>query len=237
MIRDVRYTEEVKVSELTDVKNLHHAYLVAGHAELGAVEVLSVLEKRGIETRGNPDFYRAHFSELGVDESRKVAEFASLKPIGEKKYVLISWSRATAEAQNALLKNLEDARSTAFFISVDSSGHALPTIRSRCVLLSAEASMPEEDTEEAKTFLADSFEGRLSKVEKMTTAITKTQDRAPARAFVRALIVRLKNDASASALRDLLDADRYLRLQGSSAKSILSHLAVSLPRAVRGRPS
>ncbi|MBX9765087.1 hypothetical protein K2X83_00395, partial [Patescibacteria group bacterium] len=194
--------------------------------------VVAALRARGISVSGNPDAYEFSGSEFGVDDARAVSSFASLKPYGDAKYFLLSVSRATAEAQNALLKVIEEAPGhSVFFFIVESSGHLLPTIRSRCVQISGEQPAVEENSEEALQFLKDSYEARLSVVEKITGYISKTQDRAPSRSFVRSLLRFAKEKKyPPHNMRDLLDADRYLRMQGGSAKAVLSHLAVSLPR-------
>lgn len=223
----------MKVEELKDIPRLHHAYIISGSAERGSTEVAEMLERRGVEVKGNGDVLMLTLSELSVDDARMVSSFASLNSIGEHKYIILSFSRATGEAQNALLKILEEAPGNSiFFLCVDAAGHLLPTLRSRAVVVYAsEAGIDKEETEEAREFLKESYEKRLARVERMGAYISKTQDRAPVRAFAAALI-REAHQAhpGPKTLRDLLDAERYLRLQGSSVKSILGHLAVSLPK-------
>ncbi len=227
----------MKLSELAHIKNLHHAYLVTGNAGKGAAEVLAMLETRGIKTAGNPDVLVLSFTDFSVDNAREVSSYASLKSMGDSKYIVVAWSRATNEAQNALLKVIEDAPGNSiFFFSIDAIGHVLPTVRSRAI----EVSVTEQGTDDASSgpqgpeaaeFLKAEFEERLKIVEKMAAYISKTQDRAPIRAFIKALLTAVhEKGASPQALRDLLDAERYVRSAGSSAKTILGHLAVSLPR-------
>ena len=221
----------MEVTELKE-KVLQHAYIVSGSAERGAEEVLKMLEKRGVETKGNADVFVRSYPELSVDEARSVSSFAELKALGERKYLVIAFSRATGEAQNALLKVLEEAPgSSVFFLCVDAAGHLLPTIRSRCVGIQLTAdSLPLAENAEAEEFLKESYEKRLARVEKMVAYVSKTQDRASVREFVASLMREAhERGMAAAALRDLLDADRYLRLSGSSVKAILGHLAVSLP--------
>lgn len=219
------------ISELEDVKDLHHAYLVVGG---GSEDVLKLLKKRGVETAGNADVLSLSFSELLVDDVRDtVLPFASLAPVGGRKYVILSFSRANDQAQNALLKGAEEGiGKTVFFFCVDSQGHVLPTLKSRCIVVSAGSAKTDEKNEDAEAFAKAGFEKRLSSVEKMTGYISKTQDRAPVRAFVKGLMEHYhRAGAPARTLRELMDADRYLRMQGGSAKAVLSHLAVSLPKA------
>lgn len=223
------------IVKLLDSKNFHHAYIIYGSAEKGKEEALRMLEKEGVAIKANPDVMVLSFSELLVDSVRDVLlPFASLKPLGEKKYLIVSFSRANDAAQNALLKAVEESLgNTVFFFCVDAIGHVLPTLRSRCIALSVnKEEKSAEASEEAEEFLKESFEKRLGRVDKMAGYISKTQDRAPARAFVADLMSLMHaKKSNPRNLRDLLDADRYIRLQGSSAKSILGHLAVSLPRS------
>ena len=223
----------MNISLLQNISSLANAYIVVGSLTATRTAVIALLHKRGVTTSGNPDFYECTASDFGVDDARAVTAFASLKSLSGAKYFILPISRATTEAQNALLKVVEEAPGhSVFFFIVESAGHLLPTIRSRAIQISGVASVSSEHTEEAEKFLKDSYESRLSSVEKMTSYISKTQDRSPSRAFVRSLLsVSKEKKYSAQALRDILDAEKYMRMQGSSAKAILSHLAVSLPRS------
>ncbi len=227
----------MKVHELAAIEHLHHAYLVTGNAAKGAEEVLAMLAKRGVKTIGNPDVLTYSYAEFSVDAAREVSSYALLKSLGEAKYLIISFSKATNESQNALLKIIEEAPgSTIFFFCIDALGHVLATIRSRTIAVSvsdANLKTGDEDTaKEVREFLQGEYPERLAMVDKMTSYITKTQDRSPVRAFVKELLSRVhEQGASPQALRDLLDAEGYMRMQGSSVKAILGHLAVTLPRS------
>jgi DNA polymerase III delta prime subunit len=223
----------VNVSELENVQTLHHAYLVVGDAEGGVDTVLAILEKRGVKTVGNLDVLVLRYADMAVDDVRDViTPFSSLNPLGDAKYCVVSFKTANRNAQNALLKIIEEAPGkTIFFFSVDVSGIVLPTVRSRSILLSSGTKAHTEGGEEAEAFLAEAFAKRLLRIEKLVGEVSKTQDRRPVRAFVRALLrVAREKRLPKEALRDTLDVDAYLRLSGSSPKILLSHLAVTLPR-------
>ena len=223
----------MKIDELSRLKELHHAYIVAGNAEEGRAEVVSVLEKRGVKITGNLDVLNQSFGELLIDHVREtIIPFAFLKALDEQKYVIVSFSRAVREAQNALLKVVEEAPgNTVFFFSVETVGNILPTLRSRCVVVTTKTENRKPETDEAEEFLKATFPKRLQAVEKMTAYITRTQDRTAVREFSRALLsVAHKEKFSEKALRDILNAHQYLRVQGGSAKAVLGHLAVSLPK-------
>lgn len=222
----------MQIQDLQKIKHLHHAYIVLGTEHAPSL-VLAMLRERGIETAGNPDVLSLSFSELLVDDVRDtVLPFASLSPIHDRKYIAIAFSRANDSAQNALLKAVEESLGkTTFFFCVESAGHILPTLRSRCITLEGGRLKVEGGSTEAEEFLKAAYSKRLALVEKMTNYISKTQDRAPARAFANDLLILAREKKlSTVSVRDILDATQYLRMQGGSAKSALSHLAVSLPQ-------
>jgi len=225
----------MQVQELQTIEHLHHAYIVTGGAR-GQEEIVRILHDRGVSTRGNPDVLSLSFSELLVDDVRdRILSFAALKPLQDQKYAVLSFSRANDASQNALLKAVEESLGrTVFFLCVESAGHLLPTLRSRCIAVtSSHKEKSDETSEEAEAFLKAAYAKRLASVDAMTGYIAKTQDRAPVRAFARELLRAARlHKLPARSLRDILDASGYLRMQGSSPKAVLSHLAVSLPRAV-----
>lgn len=219
----------MNVSELVKADHLHHAYIVKGGT---SDEVTAMLEKRGVDIKGNADVLTFRYAEMLVDDARSVASYAFLKSVGESKYFILSFDRANDAAQNALLKVVEEAPGkTVFFFCVQSEGGLLATLRSRCVSVRGSAVVDESDTDDAKEFLELPYPERLVQVDKLVAASQKAQDRTGVRAFVRSLVTEAHAAKLApNSLRALLNADRYLRLSGSSPKVVLSHLAVALPR-------
>ncbi|KKS66620.1 MAG: polymerase III, delta'' subunit protein [candidate division WWE3 bacterium GW2011_GWB1_42_6] len=93
-----------------------------------------------MENRSNPDFMlvekEAEKKSIGVDYSRKVKKFLQEKPLSEeKKTVVIPNSELlTPEAQNALLKILEEPPKYAeIFLLSKTENSLLETVISRCV--------------------------------------------------------------------------------------------------------
>ena len=170
---------------------------------------------------------------MSVEEVRDViTPFASLTPLEDAKYCIISFDTANRFSQNALLKVVEDAPgNTHFFFCAESQGAVLPTLRSRCVVIRSERSSKKQDRDDAEQFLSETYATRLLTVEKMVSVVSKTQDRGEVRSFVRDLLT-LAHDQKMprTALEDLLSADDYMKRSGSSVKIILGHLAATLPR-------
>lgn len=70
---------------------------------------------------------------LGVDDVRTVNDFAALRAIdGEDKLLAIVALAITPEAQNALLKIVEDSHALRTVIVVPQTARILPTLMSRC---------------------------------------------------------------------------------------------------------
>ena len=195
-----------------------HAVLTSRHAN----ELVQEVASRGVTVAGNPDVYVRTYTEFSVDDAREVASFAFLKAVSGAKYLVITFDRAGVEAQNALLKVVEEAPGNShFYFCTPHPGSIIPTLRSRCIV-----EHPSEtrvsDSEVVDAFLRAGYAERLSMVEKMVTTAQRTQDRTALRDFVRSLV-------HVKPCRATLDAARYLDQNGSSPKLVLSHLAVVLP--------
>lgn len=81
-------------------------------------------------------------SEIPVDEARKLKDFLSQKPseTGWRVVIIDSMDEMNRNAENAILKSLEEPpEKTMFFLISSNPGRLLPTIRSRCVSLGLKA--------------------------------------------------------------------------------------------------
>ncbi len=87
-----------------------------------------------VQAGSHPDYIRVTTSrtEIGVDDARELIEKLAMRPYeGARRSVLIT-SPINKNAQNALLKRLEEpAEGTAFFITADQTAQLLPTVLSR----------------------------------------------------------------------------------------------------------
>lgn len=126
------------------VGNLGHAYIFAGPEMVGkrtfAIEFPGLINQSGRQTN-NPDvlFVNSAGSDSGqtiaIGEVRKIKNFISLSPYaGQYKFVIIDDAHLmTTEAQNALLKVLEEPSASSILILITAHPEALlPTINSRC---------------------------------------------------------------------------------------------------------
>ncbi len=138
------------------------------------VEEILVLNLEGYRTNNHPDLlYFNSDSKLGITEARKIKEFFSLKPYSAKgrAVILEEASNLTHEAQNALLKTLEELPKTALFILCANSDAALlPTVISRCQIIritNNELRITNNYKEDIEKLLESSIEERFEYVEKL----------------------------------------------------------------------
>ena len=205
------------------------AHLIAGNAET-IPDVLAFLEQQGIATVANPDVYVRNYSHFGIDEARELRERASMGALGSggRAFVIVA-SGMTSEAQNALLKTLEEppAGST-FFIIVQSPDTLLPTLRSRMQMLDLGRSHT-EGLVDAKSFLAAAPAKRLDMLKPL---LEKDGDD---RRDIGAVIAFLSSLERALAkhpegLAAIYRARKYMSDKGALVKPLLEQVALLVLR-------
>lgn len=216
---------------------LHHAYLLVGNREEIREELANFLEQTvGADFSSNPDVWWREYSNFGIDDSHELMGFQTLRPVrGERKFIIVSLSLATIEAQNALLKTIEEpTRSTHVFIVVESLDRVITTIVSRCQLIKKERSKIEGDWSRARIFVELEPVERLKQLSSIFD-IEETKDmKTEAIEFVNKLerYWHQKED-NLTDWRDGLERLESVRKELSwptaSVKALLEHLAVSLP--------
>ena len=119
---------------------LSHAHLIVGPEGIGKsilarIFALKILNKDKDLNYIDIINYRPEKATFGVDEARKIIEEVSKKAFeGDKKVIIIHKANTlTVQAQNALLKTIEDPPYGVFFIILcENLELMLETIRSRC---------------------------------------------------------------------------------------------------------
>ena len=221
---------------MDDIGN-HHAYALAGQREDLIPRLLFLLEKKaGYRVRGNPDFRSETFDVFGVDEARELKEAAYRKAVsGGKKVFVISAQGITKEAQNALLKVVEEPpEDTQFFLVVPSLHILLPTLHSRLYILSGvSGNETKKDFALAEDFLKSPIPKRLKTVQGMLKAAEEETGKQRLAAFLDDLeryLAGKERGTVAEALAEVLEAKKYSRDRSPSFKLLLEHLALVMPR-------
>lgn len=205
------------------------AHLIAGNTET-IPGVLALLEQRGIATVANPDLYVRTYTHFGIDEARELRDRASMGALGGgvRAFVIVA-SGMTNEAQNALLKTLEEPPAgSAFFIIVQSPETLLPTLRSRMqtlVLAGAETA----GLVDAKSFLAAVPAKRLDLLKPLLErGDDDRRDIGGIIAFLSSLERALA--AHPEGLQSVYRARKYMSDKGALVKPLLEQVALLVPR-------
>ena len=120
--------------------NLSHAQLISGKDGIGKsilAEILGKLILNGDLNREYVDIinYRPSKASFGVDDVREIIDEVNKKPFeGDKKVIIIhQGNKLTIQAQNALLKTIEEPPTEVYIIILcESLELILDTIKSRC---------------------------------------------------------------------------------------------------------
>ena len=221
------------------VGNVH---LLAGGAD-AIPELLSLLRAEGVETEGNPDMYVRSYSAFGIDEARELRARAQARAIGgARRIFLIATPGMTHEAQNALLKTLEEPPAdAAFFFLVPAPETLLSTFRSRAQMLVLDRVAQEEHAIDAATFLAaapqkrlDMLKPLLEKGDDPSTGLgTGKRDIGSILTFLSSLERKISSSVLGNTKRDALEAvyraRKFMGDKGALIKPLLEQLALLVP--------
>lgn len=153
------------LSKIARTRNILHSYLFLGTSGIGkkliakefAKQILCVENKDNcecksclcFETSNHPDFIMVNEAgeNIKIDEIRKITEKVIEKPIisSKKVYIINDCDKMTKEAQNCLLKTLEEPPEFVVIILISSNENLiLNTIKSRCMKLQFK-NIPDEE--------------------------------------------------------------------------------------------
>ncbi|NQV93074.1 hypothetical protein HQ403_01075 [Candidatus Kaiserbacteria bacterium] len=223
-------------------QDLHHAYVIEG-GEDSKEKLLHYIEGLGITTVGNPDVHVREYDVFGIDDGRAIQGLESTKAFAlGKKIFILNVNSITREAQNALLKTLEEpTEGTHFFLLVPSAGVLLETLLSRVQVIRMHNSVAGDSSISpllAKQFLSSTGAERLA----LIADIIETKDKQEALSLVNGLERELYEQSGfqknisgvenipTEAFEALQSVRSYLQDRSSSVKILLEHLSVTLPR-------
>lgn len=219
---------------------LHHAYGLAGPREEVLADVLRFVEMAlKLPFRGNPDVFVWQCDTLTVDDSRRIKEIQSRKALGDHKAIIAVFNTATREAQNSLLKVLEEpVERTHLFLILPRLDLLLPTVRSRLFTAAYGGRASSEAVEQAVVFAQSTIGTRLAIAKKMADDVS---DGNIDKNFVLEVLNHIEQElwkkhkqAKETKIFDEVALCRnYLSDNSASIKMLLEHLAVALPPAGR----
>jgi DNA polymerase III delta prime subunit len=206
---------------------MHHANIIIGREDCKDL-VFGILQKDlNFDIKANPDFLLVENESFGIDDARDFGEWIMGKPLlSEIKVSLIISKSITHEAQNALLKILEEPPAgTHIFINLESRGGLLPTFISRVNFLDISQNDLEENINASK-FLNSKIKERFA----LIRTLAKKEDKN----YMKELIKDLEkishdnfmSDYSKSEIaKNILRAKIFASARGASPKMLLEWLA------------
>lgn len=206
------------------MNKLHHANIILGSEDHRSL-VFEILEKDlNFNIHQNPDFLLLQNESFGIDDARDLEKWAQGKPFtGKTKVSLLIVGSITFEAQNALLKILEEPPlGTYIFINIPNLGNILGTFLSRVRILDFAKDDKAEDVDASK-FFHSKIKERLA----MIRSLSKKEDKNKIKNLIKDLEeVAYKN--CSKEMRNILTAKVFASVRGSSPKMILEWLACVL---------
>ncbi len=167
--------------------------------------------------------------QFGIDMARTLIQAAHLRPSGKEnqQVILVATEFITEEAQQALLKIIEEPPSSTKFVFVLPLGYTLlPTLESR--FERKESEKHDVDSSVFQSFKRATYAERLSSIEEAA----KKKDLAWQANIKRGLLGHLlahHRDISSETLTEFEYISRTLLTRGASNKFLLEHLALNLP--------
>mgnify|MGYP003393902583 FL=1 len=227
----IRKVSSRKTSEtISDFK--HHAYLVTSTSEnwSSLADFLTVNSDNKTESW--------NFGVIGINEAREIRERGTRASDPENKlFILIRFESITPEAQNVLLKMLEEPPlGTVFILGTNNSGLLLSTLLSRLEKLVLPESLANKNNPEVLDFIKNNPEARLKYLEKLLDD-NEDNHKGVSLDFLnnleQALAEILKpeeaSEALVFALQEIRAGREHLSHPSGASRLVLQHIALILP--------
>lgn len=200
--------------------------LISPNLEIRTGEIDKILSELELSTNHPDLLYLASDSKLGVEQAKKIREHLSFKPFQAKGrgVVLEDASSLTVEAQNALLKTLEELQQKNLFImGAPNEYNFLPTILSRCEVIRLQNNPTSEVgfKKDIETLISSNISERFEYVEKL-----KDKEE-----FLQALAqyFHQKLPAYQGFTAELLEAEKWAA-SNVNTRAILEYLMLIIPQ-------
>lgn len=202
----------------------HHAYYIEGaQAQFDAYKAAL------------KPFWARQYERFGIEDAREFIALVGLKNFTEAVY-LVGAASTTSEAQQALLKLLEEPQAGTTIVLLVPHGTLLPTVKSRMLVYPTKGdalASPESvrRLKDAQDFLNSSGKERSDFIAKLLKDDEGVKERV--REFVNGLEAELYGHMAdvkvRQGLEDIAMVRGYLADRSPSLKMLLEHLAVALP--------
>ncbi len=212
-------------------EHLHHSHLIISNADDVMDDVFFAIENNlKIKTKANEFFFYEKYDKFLIGDARKVFDIHLKKtPKDDLQVFVLSFNFITREAQNAILKMLEEPKDrTHFFIIAPSKNMFLETIISRVAIIDL-SSEQTSSLDNARVFMKKKIGDRMKTI---ATLIKDIRDDKKTKQDVVNLLsgleIELERKRDFEALRQVLEAKKYINLSGASLKILLENVALNV---------
>lgn len=205
---------------------MHHAYLLIGDRTATEEHLHALLLRLGIPVQANPDYYAHESESFSVADARMIGAKALNKAFGTRKIFVLKSERYTPEAQNALLKTLEEPPAdTHFFILGREESHFLPTVLSRVETVRVGDAKVSPLHKEVTKFLEAAPSKRIDFAKKFADKY----ERSMLTPFLDALLLELKDrGVGRDVLKKVLAAREFSSDPAVMMRLVIEHLAFAV---------
>lgn len=209
--------------------------IIASSKEQILEEVTKILSEVGI-TNPHPDLlYLDPSQKLGIDTARKIKQTFSIKPhsLKGRTVVLEDASKLTYDAQNSLLKTLEELpANSSLILGANSTNYFLPTVLSRCQIIKLDNSPANENhiasvvVDEIEKLMTAEVADKFEYIEKLKN---KPQFLLDLTVFFRAKMIEKPHSKQISEyLKKLMQAQEWAGAN-VNIRAILEYLMLEIP--------
>lgn len=195
--------------------------------------ILDMLAEDGVQVKG-PDVQVREYGTFGIDDALELRERSVLASIVSRRAFIVIADGMTSEAQNALLKTLEEPSGDALFVFIMRSPEILlPTLRSRAQILHIGFSSEETYVVDPSVFLASQPARRLEMLKPLLEkGDDDKRDLGSIIHFLAGLERSLEGnieEQSRTGIEAVYRAQKYLRDRGALVKPLLEQVALLVP--------
>ncbi|HEY4484073.1 MAG TPA: hypothetical protein VI752_02790 [Candidatus Paceibacterota bacterium] len=207
----------------------HHSYVYVNEDSTPLLELLqSNFSDLFIDNLNHPDLWIRNYTTFTIEDSRDLKKFNQTKASLNNKIALISANSITAEAQQSLLKVLEEPYpGVMIFLVLPNINLLLPTIMSRVEILEIENKSMVKN-KEALHFLSLSISERLLLLEEWRKKDV-AENRLWATGLLNGIEMYIKNNNINNGLLSILNIKKYISDQSFSFRLAFLYLALALP--------
>lgn len=141
-----------------------HAYLITGNKRLAGLEAKKFIKKSNLQS--------VEFPIAKIAEIKDLIDFAKIPPVMPTAIIMKDFDKASIEAQNALLKLLEEPqKNLVFILTAMDENKVLPTVVSRCQIIISKntSTLTDKMKKDAQEFIKGSKSQKLAIISKISS--------------------------------------------------------------------